>query len=143
MPRTTIGYDGRGKRVVKRASGRTKTEARDKLRALMRDHADGYVIGGRGVTVESAVQDWLAFGLVNRSAKTVELNRYLCETHVIPHLGARQLHELDGGGGGGLVAAAPVRPEYADHSDCAFVPEPCGSSGDAARFGEAERRRVD
>ena len=94
---TTIGYDGRGKRVVKRASGRTKTDARDKLRALMRDHADGYAIGGRGVTVESAVRDWLAFGLVNRSAKTVELYRYLCETHVIPHLGARQLHCLTAG----------------------------------------------
>lgn len=90
----TVGYDGRGKRVVKRSSGRTKTEARDKLRALVRDQADGYAIGGRGVTVASAVRDWLAFGLVNRSAKTVELNRYLCETHVIPHLGARQLHEL-------------------------------------------------
>ena len=85
----TVGYDGRGKRVVKRSSGRTKTEARDKLRALVRDQADGYAIGGRGVTVASAVRDWLAFGLVNRSAKTVELNRYLCETHVIPHLGAR------------------------------------------------------
>ena len=90
----TVGYDGRGKRVVKRSSGRTKTEARDRLRALVRDQADGYAIGGRGVTVASAVRDWLAFGLVNRSAKTVELNRYLCETHVIPHLGARQLHEL-------------------------------------------------
>jgi len=91
---TTIGYDGRGKRMVKRASGRTRTEARDKLRALMRDHADGLVMSGRGVTVEWAVRDWLTFGLVNRSAKTVELNRYLCETHLIPHLGARQLRAL-------------------------------------------------
>src|SRR3954470_13794674 len=90
---TTVGYDGRGKRVVRRASGRNKTEARDKLRALMRDR-DGFAIAGRGVTVASAVRDWLTFGMVNRSASTVELNRYLCETHVIPHLGARQLHDL-------------------------------------------------
>ena len=90
----TVGYDGRGKRVVKRASGRTKTAARDKLRALVRDQADGYAIGGRGVTVASAVRDWLTFGLVNRSSSTVELNRYLSDTHVIPHLGALQLHDL-------------------------------------------------
>ena len=44
----TVGYDGRGKRVVKRSSGRTKSAARDKLRALVRDQADGYAIeGGR------------------------------------------------------------------------------------------------
>lgn len=90
----TIGYDGRGKRVVKRASGRTKTEALAKLRKLIRDHADGYTVAGRGITVEAAVRDWLAFGLVNRSTKTVELNRYLCETHVIPHIGARLLTDL-------------------------------------------------
>lgn len=91
---TTVGYDARGKRLVKRASGRTKTEALAKLRKLIRDQADGYTIAGRGVTVEAAVRDWLAFGLVNRSANTVELYTYLCETHVIPHLGSRPLMEL-------------------------------------------------
>ena len=43
MSDASVGYDGRGKRVVRRASGRNKTEARDKLRALMRDR-DGFAI---------------------------------------------------------------------------------------------------
>lgn len=90
----TTGYDGRGKRVVRRASGRTKTEARDKLRVIMRDVANGVAMAGAGVTVEWVVRDWLAFGLVNRSPRTVELNRYLCETHLIPSLGARKLQTL-------------------------------------------------
>lgn len=90
----TTGYDGRGKRLVKRASGRTKTEARDKLRVIMRDVANGLAVAGSGVTVEWAVRDWLAFGLVNRSPRTLELNRYLCETHVIPALGARKVQAL-------------------------------------------------
>lgn len=90
----TTGYDGRGKRVVRKAAGRTKTEARDKLRVIMRDVANGVAMAGSGVTVEWVVRDWLAFGLVNRSPRTVELNRYLCETHLIPALGARKLHTL-------------------------------------------------
>lgn len=40
------------------------------------------------------VRDCLAFGLVNRSPRTVELIRYRCETHVIPALGARRLQTL-------------------------------------------------
>jgi phosphoribosylaminoimidazole carboxylase (NCAIR synthetase) len=32
---TTIGYDGRGKRVVRKASGRTRTEAKNRLRGLL------------------------------------------------------------------------------------------------------------
>jgi phosphoribosylaminoimidazole carboxylase (NCAIR synthetase) len=33
----TTGYDGRGKRVVRKAAGRTKTEAKTKLRDLLHD----------------------------------------------------------------------------------------------------------
>ena len=45
---TTIGYDGRGKRVVRKASGRTRTEAKNKLRDLLRDQADGWTAGAAG-----------------------------------------------------------------------------------------------
>jgi hypothetical protein len=30
----TLGFDGRGKRITRKASGRTKTEAKDKLREI-------------------------------------------------------------------------------------------------------------
>ena len=33
-----VGYDGRGKRLVRKATARTKAEATRKLRALLRDN---------------------------------------------------------------------------------------------------------
>jgi hypothetical protein len=53
----TIGYDGRGKRIVRQASGRTKTEAKTKLRNMLRDQADGLPITAHGYTVGQAVED--------------------------------------------------------------------------------------
>ena len=36
-----LGFDPSGKRIVKRGSGRTKTEAKNKLKEVLRDHEDG------------------------------------------------------------------------------------------------------
>jgi phosphoribosylaminoimidazole carboxylase (NCAIR synthetase) len=47
----TVGYDGRGKRMVKTGSGRTKTEAKQKLREQLRDHEDGLALGRDDYTV--------------------------------------------------------------------------------------------
>jgi hypothetical protein len=41
----TIGYDGHGKRIVRMASRWTKTEAKTKLRYMLRDQADGLPVG--------------------------------------------------------------------------------------------------
>ena len=90
----TIGYDGRGKRIVRKASGRTKTEAKTKLRDMLRDQADGLPIGAHGYTVGQAVEDWLTYGLANRDPGTQKTNRHLCETHVLPLLGARKIRDL-------------------------------------------------
>jgi integrase len=89
----TIGYTPAGKRIVKTASGKTKTEAKTKLKEILRDHEDGQVVNGRGYTVAMAARDWLTFGLNGRNAHTVEKNRILVETHIIPDLGARKLVE--------------------------------------------------
>lgn len=80
--------------MVRRASGRTKTEAKNKLRDLLRDREDGLVVANDGYTVAQAVGDWLQFGLTNRDAATLEKNRILCEKHVVPLLGARKLRDL-------------------------------------------------
>jgi hypothetical protein len=52
-----IGYDGRGKRLVRRGRGRTKTEEKkNKLRQLLRDHENGLVVlirSGRLRTVKA------------------------------------------------------------------------------------------
>jgi integrase len=91
---TTVGYDGRGKRIVRRGSGRTKTEAKAKLRALLRDRDDGVVLGAEGYTVGQAVEDWLAFGLGKNAESTVTKYRLLCWKHIVPLLSARKLREL-------------------------------------------------
>jgi hypothetical protein len=52
----TIGYDGRGKRIVRRGRGSTKTEAKNKLRQLLRDQEDGLLVlirSGRLRTVKA------------------------------------------------------------------------------------------
>jgi integrase len=90
----SLGYDPAGKRIVRRGSGRTKTEAKAKLKAILQDHADGLAVAPSDYTVGDAVRDWLRYGLVGRSAGTVRTNRDLCEAHVIPLLGARQLRDL-------------------------------------------------
>jgi integrase len=89
-----LGYDARGKRVRKYAYGRTKTEARAKLRKILRDAEDGITTIGDRLTVEDAVRDWLDHGLVKAEESTRTKNRHLAETHIVPLLGARRLREL-------------------------------------------------
>jgi integrase len=90
----SLGYDPAGKRVVKRGSGRTKTEAKTKLKAIIRDYEDGLAIAPTDYTVEQAVNDWLDFGQRKPDGPTADRNRCLCRVHVIPALGARKLRDL-------------------------------------------------
>jgi len=90
----TVGYDGRGKRIVKTGSGRTKTEAKRKLREQLRDHEDGLALGRDNYTVRQAVEDWLTYGLGHQGSATVKKYRIFCGKHVIPLLGARKLRDL-------------------------------------------------
>lgn len=90
----TLGYDGRGKRVVRKGAGRTKTEAQRKLQEVMRDRDDGLPRGDDSYTVRLAVEEWLRHGLSNRSESTRKANSSLCRNHVLPLLGARKLREL-------------------------------------------------
>ena len=89
-----LGFTPAGKRMVKSGSGRTKTEARAKLKVVLRDHDDGLAIAPSDYTVTQAVRDWLAYGLNGRSESTVTTVRILARTHVIPDLGSRRLRDL-------------------------------------------------
>jgi integrase len=89
-----LGHNGRGKRIVKRASGKTKTEAKEKLKEILRDLDDGLAIAPHGYTVKDAVTSWLAYGLNGRGEETVNNYRYLADGHILPHLGWRKLREL-------------------------------------------------
>ncbi len=77
----TVGYTAAGKRIVKKASGKTKTAAKDKLKEILRDY-------------DEAVAEWLAFGLPKRGRATIERYECLTRVHVVPALGARKLREL-------------------------------------------------
>ncbi|MFI6295987.1 tyrosine recombinase XerC [Nonomuraea sp. NPDC050790] len=90
----TLGYTPAGKRIVKKASGKTKTEAKAKLKEIIRDHDDGLAAAAHHYTVADAVRDWLEFGLSGRDESTVETRTFLANKHVIPALGARKLREL-------------------------------------------------
>lgn len=93
----SLGYDGSGKRLVKRGSGKTKTEAKAKLKEVLRDFDDGLAIAPTGHTVKDAVTDWLTYGLNDRDTTTVANYTTLCRKHVLPSLGARKLRELSAG----------------------------------------------
>jgi integrase len=90
----SLGFDGAGKRIVKRGSGRTKTEAKAKLKEILRDHEDGLAIAPTGYTVADAVANWLEFGLPKVDQGTVDNYASLCQTHVVPHLGSTKLRDL-------------------------------------------------
>ena len=90
----SLGYDPSGKRIVKKGSGRTKTEAKNKLKEILRDYDDGLAIAPTNYTVKDAVLDWLTYGLTGRDEGTVETCTNLCQNHVIPSLGARKLRDL-------------------------------------------------
>jgi len=95
MVSATVGYTPAGRRMRRRASGRTKTEAKNKLKEIIRDHDDGVAAAAsRAYTVAHAVNDWLDHGLGGRDASTVETRRSLARQHVIPALGSRKLTEL-------------------------------------------------
>lgn len=90
----SLGFDPAGRRIVRRGSGRTKTEAKAKLREVLRDHADGLAIADGDYTTGDAVRDWLAYGLTSRDRATVAACTHLCTTHIVPALGHRKLRDL-------------------------------------------------
>lgn len=90
----TLGYDAQGKRIVRKASAKTKTEAKRRLNEILRDYEDGLTVASGGYTVADAVRNWLEFGLRGRDEQTIATLTSLANNHVIPNLGARQLREL-------------------------------------------------
>jgi integrase len=90
----TLGYTPAGKRIVRKGSGKSKTEAKKKLNQLLRDYEDGLAVASGAYTVEQAVRDWLAFGLNGKAAGTISKNTFFAEFHVIPALGSRKLRDL-------------------------------------------------
>lgn len=89
-----LGFHPDGRRIVRKASGRTKTEAKTRLKEALRDRDDGLALGPVDYTVRDAVEDWLAHGLNARDEATATACTHLCKSHVIPALGSRKLRDL-------------------------------------------------
>lgn len=90
----TVGFDSRGKRIRRKATGKTKTAAREKLREILRDLEDGQPVESVSYTVTDAAMSWLTYGLSGRSRSTVDNYRFQVEGHIVPFLGRKKLHEL-------------------------------------------------
>jgi len=90
--RVSVGFTAKGKRRIVTVSGRTKTEAKAKLREVMRDHQDGFPTERRHRTVAEAVEDWLAHGMGLQEPSTVVNRAILARTHLVPVL---TVHDVD------------------------------------------------
>jgi integrase len=91
----TLDYTEDGKRVRRKASGKTKAAVLDKLRELHHELDKGVIpkTGYANYTVRQAAEDWLANGLDGRSAKTIKKNQNVLEP-ILKVIGARKLREL-------------------------------------------------
>ena len=76
----TVGYDTRGKPRRRKVSAPTKTEANEKLSALLREVDLGVDLTQGGITVEEVLKAWLVHGLNGRSQATLAQNRHLAES---------------------------------------------------------------
>lgn len=94
VAQVTVGFEGEGRRMVRRARCHTKTEARDKLREMLRDLEDDVQPSKPNYTVAEAMEDWLTYGLGRQGSATIKKYRSLSATHIVRFLGKRKSREL-------------------------------------------------
>jgi integrase len=89
----SLGFSPSGARVRRKVTGRTKAEVRDKLRELHQEVNSGLRLS-RSYTVNDALDDWLAQGLDDISARTVTLYRGTIAPALREQLGTVALRNL-------------------------------------------------
>jgi integrase len=89
----SLGYTAAGKRRRRTVRGRTKTEVRDKLKAVRTEIETGVTSSAR-YTVTEAVRKWLDVGLKGRDPATIDKCTILTNKHIVPAIGAVKLREL-------------------------------------------------
>lgn len=89
----SLGHAPDGTRRIRRkVTGRTKSEVRDKLRALHRE-MDAGIHSSPSYTMALCIDDWLSQALTDRAPSTVANYRH-CASHAVSKLGAIKLREL-------------------------------------------------
>lgn len=90
----TVGYNAKGKRITRKASGPSESAALRALARRVKDYEAGLSVKSEHYTVKAAVEDWLDNGQGDAAATTVKRYRIVCNTHIIPYLGGRKLRDL-------------------------------------------------
>ena len=92
----TVGTDLSGKRVRRSVRGKTKTEARDKLRALQRKVAEGRPAPDGSLRLGPYLERWLNETVAPKCESPNTLSNYRClvHQHLIPALGTKRLRDL-------------------------------------------------
>lgn len=92
----TAGRDASGNRVRRKVTGRTKTEARQRLRSLQRAAVDGQPAPSGAVRLGAFLDHWLdeVVPLRVSSPNTVDNYRWAVNHHIKPALGTRRLRDL-------------------------------------------------
>ena len=103
----SLGFGADGRRLRRKVSGKTKAEARQKLKEVHAAVETG-LQSPAGYTVQAAVDDWLAEGLSGRSERTITLYRDGVRP-LTDKLGRIELRKL---------SAADVRSALAGLSSC-------------------------
>lgn len=90
----SIGYDVNGNRIRKKVSGRTRSEAAEKLRKLRQQVDRGTVTDDR-LTVQVFLARWLTVNLPGSVGDSTEDDyRDTVRLHLIPALGSKRLAKL-------------------------------------------------
>ena len=103
----TTGRDAHGRRVRRRVTGRTKTEARQRLRALQREAADGRPTPSGNLRLGAFLDRWLDEIVTAKvgSPNTLDNYRWAVDRHIKPALGSRRLRDLTPDDVDGLLRA--------------------------------------
>lgn len=88
----SLGFAADGRRIRKKVSGDSRTEVKDKLKALHSD-LDAGIRTVHSYTVRQAADDWIADGLPGRAAKTIEVNAGALDL-LLASIGNKPLTEL-------------------------------------------------
>ena len=89
----SAGFTPDGRRIRRYASASTRAAVSDKLRQLQADITAGNKPAPSNYTLRAAADDWLAQGLLGRSAKTVRKNKDVLEP-ILAAIGTTRLKEL-------------------------------------------------
>jgi len=90
------GHDASGRRIRRKVTGRTKTEARQRLRALQRDAVARQPTPSGAMRLGAFLDRWLdeIVALRVSSPNTLDNYRWAVDRHIKPALGTRRLREL-------------------------------------------------